>query len=342
VIQLALKSWFLRMVARQPTQAAPSGAVVPDAASAPQAPVALGDQTSWDLPLLAWMANGAAFVVGPAGAREDAALQQLDRLIADSSAHHRLLPRAAAVIPPLLARLRSVDLSLSDLSQHVSRDMTLTTEIIRMANSAHYRRDAAVVELDQAIQLLGVDGLRAAIARAVLKPLIDVRSGTLMASSGARLWEHTDRKAQLCSALARSLNIEAFDGCLAGLAHNAAWSAVLRTMDEVDGDWVWHLSPAFVAGLGERRDRLFAVVAQQWQLPDTVAPVAVDLAEPDLRADASPAMRLLYTGDRLAWLLCSPERSSAALLAETLLCESDASVRACYRALEEATRQGGH
>jgi HD-like signal output (HDOD) protein len=346
VSQLTLKSWLQRLIAPRPARghgsameaaASQSGGRVSDVA--PHALSPLGDQTAWDLPLLTWLANGSGFVDGPPGTREQTVLQRLDHLIGDSAAHHRLLPRAAAVIVPLLAKLRSPDLSLSDLSQQVSRDMALTTEIIRMANSAFYRRDAAVVELDHAIRLLGVQGLRTAIARAALKPLIDVRSGTLMASSGARLWEHTDRKAQLCSALSRDFGFEAFEGCLAALAHNAAWSAVMRTMDEIEGDRAWHLSPTFVATLGTCRDRVFAVLARQWQLVDALAPGPAELAAPDLRADASPAMRLLYTGDRLATLLCSPDRLRATALAEALLCDYDKSVRGCFQALQSAPRQ---
>lgn len=338
-----MKSWLNRLLApRQDAAAAPPRATLPaqrEAANSQPAPHELGDQAAWDMPLLAWMANGPSFVVGPAGPREQAALQHLDQLLADTSAHHRVLPRAAAVIPPLMARLRSPDLSLADLSEHISRDMALTTEIIRMANSAHYRRETAVVELEHAVRLLGVEGLRVAIARAVLKPLIDVRSGKLVACSAARLWEHTDRKAQLCSALARGAGLEPFEGCLAGLAHNAVWSTVMRALDEVNGEHAWRLSPAFATALGARRDRLFAIVAQQWQLADGLAQAASDMATQDLAADASAATRLLYTGDRLAWLLCSPDRARAAQRAEQMLHDAEPALRNCFKALQQAPRQ---
>ena len=358
-----MKPWFARLIApwQSPAETELCAVALPipvakvaakpapaDPATAPDTPSAPPPDNAVDLDLafLAWMAGGAAFVVAPAGPRERAALRHLDHLIADTGAHHRLLPRAAAVIPPLLARLRSPALSLSDVSQQISRDVTLVAEVIRMANGLHYRRDAAVVELDHAIRLLGLDGLRNAIARAVLKPLIEVRGGKLAAGSGMRLWEHTDKKAQLCAALARGIGFEPFEGYLSGLAHSAVWSAVLRAMDEIEGSPPWRLSPAFVAALQTRRDRLFAVVAGQWQLaPGMAAAAAEHAAHGTSVAAASAAMQLLYRSDRLAWLLCSPDRLHAAATAEALLRDADAAVRACYRALEQAgasARQDHH
>ena len=342
-----MKSWLNRLFSASPpatrdaprpaTAVAPAG--MPAVPAGPEAPTRPGEPRGHEMALLAWMANGPAYTVGPAGPREQAALSQLDRLVADTSAHHRLLPRAAAVIPPLLARLRSPALSLVDLSVHVSRDMTLVTEIIRMANGAHYRRDEAIVELDHALRVLGVAGLQSSIARAVLRPMIEVRSGKLLACSAARLWEHTDRKAQLCSALAPGLGFEALDACLAALAHNAVWSAVLRTMDEVDGDQPWRLSPAFVQALCARRNRLFAIVGRQWQLPDGILHAASDMNSATPPGEVAPATQLLQVGDRLAWLLCHPDRRQADAEAADWLRAFDSAVRTCYAGLDSSATE---
>ena len=303
-------------------------------AQAPSVALPPGDQASLELEFLAWIAEGTEFVVAPAGARERAGLAHLDRLIADEAAHHRLLPRAAAVIPPLLARLRNPALALRELSQQVARDVTLVAEVVRMANSAHYRRGESIIELDQAIGRLGVDGMRRTITRALLKPLIDARGGRLVSCSARRLWDHSEKKAQLCAALAHGVGIEPFEAYLAGLAHNAVWSAVLRALDEVEGTAAWRLSPAFVTALSARRDRLFAIVARQWQLAEGVSRAAAEHAARGAAAEMAAPMRLLYAGDRLAWLLCAPDRERAKALAAPWLRDADNAVRACYQALE--------
>lgn len=299
------------------------------------APIPVGDI---DVALFAWLVEYKVDRQAPIGAREQQALLQLDRLAADASVHGSLVPRAAAVVPRLLAQLRGPASSLSALSQQVSRDVTLVAEVIRMANSAGYRRQSAVVDLEEAIRVLGIDGLRFAIAKAVLKPLMEGRDGELATRAARRLWQHTDCKAQLAASLARSEGLDPFDGYLLALAHNAVWAAVLRTMDSVPpGPVPWQFSAGFVQALGTRRDRLFGVVAQQWQLTDELTRVAAEVAQHGLAASARSApVRLLRVGDHLAGLLCAHDGAAATALAQPLLDSLHASVGQCYVALARA------
>ena len=291
-----------------------------------------------DLGVFAWLLGQAVDPAAALTAPERQVLAQLDGVAADASVQGALLPRAASVVPRLLAQLRGPDCALSALSDQVSRDMTLVVEVIRMANSAGYRRGAAVVELEHAVRLLGVDGLRFAIGRAVLKPLMDPRSGALSAHCARRLWQLTDSKAQLSAAVARGLGCEPFDGYLLGLAHNAVWSVVLRALDMArPATTAWHFSAVFVRALSARRNRLFQVLAQQWQLPQAVREVADEVA--DAVAERSPTdaggsvlAQALRHGDELASLLCGRDGLQAAAQAEPLLGALPASVRQAWLA----------
>lgn len=111
---------------------------------------------------LAWMTQCDLDPAAPLGEREQRVLQRLAARVADPTTHASLLPRAAGVVPALLARLRSDSSSLGELADHVSRDPTLVAEVVAMANSAFYRRERPVMELSHSIQMLGVGGLRAA------------------------------------------------------------------------------------------------------------------------------------------------------------------------------------
>lgn len=340
-----MKAWLSRLISAIPTptptpaparsEPAPAGRPGQEAPGQLDAAMLIDGQASVDVAFLAWMLQSPADAQAPLGARDHQLLQHLDRLVADPGAHTNLLPRAATVVPQLLARLRAASSSLSDLSQHVSRDVTLVAEVIGMANSPYYRRKEAVVELEHAIQVLGVDGLRSTIARVVLKPLIDVRGGELVARSSRRLWEHTDKKAQLCAALARGNGFDTFDAYLLALAHNAAWNVVLRAMDAVDGQLPWRLGSAFATALGLRRDRLSSVIAAQWQLQGGLTQAVADVGQQGLVADSSVQVLHLYAGDRLASLLCAHDSASAAAMAEDLLGAAGESARECYLAFAQ-------
>lgn len=267
------------------------------------------------------------------GSREARALQRLDRVASDPAAQQSLLPRAAAVVPQLMGRLRDASVSLPELSQYVSRDMTLVAEVIRTANSAYYRRGEAIVELDHAIRSIGILGLQSTVARTVLKPVFDGRGGELVTRSARRLWEHTERKAELCTVLARCESIDPLEGYLAGLVHNAVWSAVLRAIDGIAGDRTWVFSTPIVRALETRRDRLFEIIAKRWQLSDGLTQLAADVAQRGLASAASTQGRLLHTGDRLASMLCVPGRSGEA---EAWLANLPKPVRECFESLRQA------
>lgn len=295
-----------------------------------------------EVAFMAWLVERRTDSQAPLGAREQLALLQLDRLAAEDHLRGQLLPRAAAIVPRLLAQLRGPATALSELSQLVSRDMTLVAEVIRMANSARYRRQSDVIELDEAIRLLGFDGLRFAIAKTVLRPLMAGHSGALSTRAAPRLWQHTDGKAQLAAVLARNDGLDPFDGYLLALAHNAAWSAVLRTLDSLpaDGAAPWQFSAVFAQSLSARRDRLLGVVARQWQLTDQLTDIATEVGKNGLAAkNGSAPVRRLCMADHLANLLCTQTSAMAEALAEPLLASLPNNVRQTYLALAREPQQ---
>jgi HDOD domain len=327
-----MRTWFHRLFARQPTATAP-------ALEEPTLPMEhiLSAQTSatrrhaLDGALLAWMTQCPPDASVALGEADRLVLQRLAARVADTASHAGLLPRAAGVVPALLARLRSENSSLGELAEHVSRDPTLVTEVVAMANSAFYRRERPVMELSHSIQMLGVGGLRAAIARVVLKPMLDGRSGPLVKRSTPRLWQHTEFKTQLAAEIARSQNRDPFDAYLLALLHNMAWSVVLRELDGTPG---WRLCVPFATELGIWRDRMASLIAQQWRPHGPWVRAAGELAQHGPGEDASQEVRNLFVADELAWLLCDPDRAGARALAEPLLDAALPAVRACYEDLD--------
>ena len=98
-----------------------------------------------------------------------------------------MLPRAAALIPQLLAMLRQSDLPVPAIAERLSKDAVLTAEVMRLASSPFYRAQGCVNDLARAISLIGMRGLNTVISRVVLKPIYDAAPGPLSARASARL-----------------------------------------------------------------------------------------------------------------------------------------------------------
>jgi HDOD domain len=288
--------------------------------------------------LFSWLIDSPIHPDAQPGGRERRALQRLDHIAADPASHYGLLPRAAAVVPQLMARLRDASASSNQLTQFVARDVTLVAEVIRTANSPYYRRGDAIVELHHAIRAIGVVGLQSAIARSLLKPVFQASGGTLVTRSAKRLWAHTEFKAQLCAAVARIEGVDPFEGYLAGLVHDAVWSAVLRTLDGVESAEPWSFNPGVVMALGLRRDRLFEIITKHWKLSTGLTDLASDVARRGLLSATTKAGHALATADRLASLLCLPDQAA---WAEAWLERLGPSVRECYENMIEQQGETG-
>jgi hypothetical protein len=227
------------------------------------------------------------------------ALASIDALISGRQRADQLLPRAPAVIPQLLSALRQSNSSVPALVERISKDLVLAAEVMRMARSVAYSRDGEVHDLSRAVASLGEQGLQRAISRVVLRPLMQAGGGNLSGVAAARLWEHTEYKADLCGAKCAGLGLDAFDGYLAGMLHSAGWSGLLRQLDlRTPPPRPW--SGAFIDALAARRDPLFGRVVGGWAVSPAITVLAAEALSPGLTRGHSPLARLLLESDREA------------------------------------------
>lgn len=281
-----MNEWWARLMPRRRKRrdsmrstaavAGDSGAV--DESSLP--PALQADPHGASGALLGWLLDtpvvpGAGFT-----ASEAQALAALEVLLHRHSAAE-LLPRAPAVVPQLLSMLRHDDRSLAALSQRVAADVMLSAEVIRQAHSAaHAHRHephGQAIDLRQALALLGVDGLKAVIARVVLRPLFDGQAGRLSAMASARTWRHAERQAQHAAALAAGGGLDPFDGYLGGLVHGTGWTVAFRALDRQPVPLALPLSEAFAQRLAPLADALFGKVVADWRLTPALTALCREL-----------------------------------------------------------------
>jgi hypothetical protein len=224
---------------------------------------------------------------------ETQALTHLRSLLDPSKPAADLLPRAGAVIPQLLALMRQQDLAITAMCDQVAKDRVLTAEVLRLASSATYARLDAPRHLEDAISRIGSVGLRAAIARVVLKPILQGGAGLLNDEAAARCWAFGDEQAQLMGAAGDAAGRDRFEGYMLGLVHGSGWTVALRAIDARTWPAGSACSLAFAEQLFSLKDRLFAKVVGSWRLTPAIDTLCAESQHAGLHRAAHPLASLL-------------------------------------------------
>jgi HD-like signal output (HDOD) protein len=209
------------------------------------------------------------------------------------------LPRLPSVVPQLLRSLKNDRVTGTQLAEQIGHDPVLVGEIIRIANTPHYRTARPMTSLRQAIMLLGHDGLRKVVTHLVMRPILQIGEGTFGATAGSRLWSHAERCAHACAYLGKG-TCDPFEAYLAGIVCNTGEIAIIRMLDQDPNSMSSTHSSGFIAAYSRLGDELSLHAARHWQFPEGVLRALADRASPTIASLMSPLGRVLSTANRLA------------------------------------------
>jgi hypothetical protein len=300
-------NWLARLFSSRKT-AASAAVVTPALPAAAASPVAVPASSAAFLP---WLLDCAPLVDGLSTAAEQRALAVLDQTLALPSLPEDLLPRAAALIPQLLAMLRQSDLPVPALAQRLAKDVVLTAEVMRLASSPYFRAHGGVSDLAQAISLIGITGLNTVISRVVLKPIYEAAPGPLSARASLRLWEYAQALATHAAAEASAAGLSAFDGYLAGLLHGSGWTIALRAIDRAAITVPLPPTAGFASACGERAHRLFGLAAERWNITPGFSELGADARRIPMAGSQHPLAAVLGRAQTLAMADLAPLDATA-------------------------------
>jgi hypothetical protein len=256
---------------------------------------------AFDTLFLPWLLGSAGLHPGELSPAEQQALRLIDKTLALPQLPANLLPRAAALIPQLMAMLRQPDLPVPVLAQQVAKDLVLTAEVLRLASSPYYKSlaRADVTDLAEGISLIGVSGLNTVIARVVLKPIFESAPGPLSARAGSRLWQHSEVLAARTAERAAQAGLPMFDGYLLGLLHGSGTAIALRLLDRAAVLPALPVSAAFALTFSDRTHRLFGQAAQDWAITPGFTRVCAEARSEAPFASGLPLMLALHEAQPL-------------------------------------------
>lgn len=280
---------------------APGGAPLPGVhAGRPPVPSELLDRvgTAWH----AWLfqrEDAGGLELNPFEAQ---VLETLAGILSSQQSGAALVRRMPGLIPQLLQSLRSESFSGSALSRTISSDVVLVAAVIRLANSCYQGTGATVTSVEQAVILIGQEGLRQLITTVAFRPIIDVHSGFYVRRLAPILWEHSERCATAARRMAAARGVEAFDAFLAALLQNVGLTVALRTMDQVTKGEPQLGSGIFWAQLARDTRRLSVSIAREWNFPESVVRALDEQGGLRKGAHMSPLGSLLMLTDYLGRL----------------------------------------
>ena len=221
---------------------------------------------------------------------------RLEAEIVDEDLALPQLPDAAAQV---LAACNSEECDARGLAEVISRDPSLTAQVLRVANSAAYAPEEPIVSVQQAVSRLGV-GTLCGIAMTV------VTQGQVFQLPGheARLvdlWRHSALTAAWAREIARFRRRNVEGAFLAALLHDLGEPIVLEAVigieeltgmnlgEELIDEWI----EEFHTGVGQR-------LLAAWKLPSWVAEAARHHHDPDQALEHLDEVRTVRLADLLA------------------------------------------
>lgn len=220
-----------------------------------------------------------------------------------------LIPAMPTVIVKIRKLLSNPDVSFKELAQTIKYDPGLTTNILRLANSAYFGFSRSVNSIQHAIVRLGMKRTYELAVAAAVAPMTQkaVKGYDLLPG---KLWEHSVAVAIGAEQLASVLNLKAPDYTFtAGLLHDIG-KIILGTFVEVDADPIMTL--AFQKGvsfdqaekqvLGINHAEAGAILLEKWNLPECIADVDRWHHQPDMFQGDTLVLDLVHVADVLSMM----------------------------------------
>ena len=213
------------------------------------------------------------------------------------------IPRLPATTARALRRIDDPQTDVRELVGLVSEDASVAAEVLRLANSAYFRRGSRqITHLDQAVRLLGLDGLKSLLANALMRDVVRIRP-IYFRMFGEHLWTHSQDCARACHHMARGRGTDRAQAYLLGLIHDVGKIVIFQLLVESFQWFAPGTDPrpeVFVKMIADNANALSLQVAREWGFPDYYIDALAEFRDKAVDAERSPLGETLFYGNLLA------------------------------------------
>jgi HD-like signal output (HDOD) protein len=266
---------------------------------------------------------------------EQKVLQALYGLLASDLQDAVIVPRVPSVVPQLLNSLRTGRASSAELSRLIVKDVVLVNEVISAVNSAIYNPATRVSSVENAIMILGEDGLRLVISKVAFRPIINLNAGQYTRRAAPHIWTQSEKTAIAAHYLAPQFGLDPFATFLTALMKNVGLIIAFRLFDQVCEQSKFIYSSTFHHAVASVAATISYRVAQRWDFPEQSV-LALQQQTGGSKAIAWTAMgELLHTADLVSKTRLLVNQSRLRSAEPRLLDGLSEPELACFHALNE-------
>jgi HD-like signal output (HDOD) protein len=219
------------------------------------------------------------------------------------------IPSLPIVATKILQVIADEASSLKELIKVISLDQSFSSRLLRIANSAFYRRDSSVTDITDAIIRIGFTATKAFVFAASLKDILRP-SNTIDKS----LWEHNMAVSVGATIIARETGLlPAEEPLIYGLLHDIGKVVINLNMRDRYAEVIRMVGEENIP-FNEAEKRLLGFdhcdvggyVAQQWLLPENLSFVIASHHREDLmEAITDPILKKIALITKAADVICS-------------------------------------
>jgi len=251
---------------------------------------------------------------------EIAVINKLNKIIGSYDSRMMMIPRLPAVIPQFMQSVRDEEVSNLRISKQLGKDPSLAADVIKMASSPYYRTDNGVRSLEDAVAVLGNEGIRKLILNAAFRPILNLQYGHYTQLASGYIWRKSEYCAFVAHCLASQEKQDSFAAYLAGLIMDIGFIVALNVIDVIGELGDAPRSKRFHKIFFQLSHKVSGLIAADWELPLAVVAAIDDQAEYHDPKSMSTLGAILYHSTLISQLQ---------LLIEEQRIDEDISLRSC-------------
>jgi len=219
------------------------------------------------------------------------------------------IPTFPKQVLELIQMCKRRDVEIRDISEKIMQDPALSTDVLKLANSAGFITGKRVESLNEAVMNIGLKNLEALLIATSARKILDKRY-----TKFEQIWEHCNRTSFYARTIAAKYKLGNIieHVSLAGLLHDLGKIILLSTDLEVT-NWIADLvadrkmrtsTVMEEVSIGISHSTIGELIAEKWQLPDYLV-TSIRYHHTPLEANAEYFERVCIT--YLANMLCGVE-----------------------------------